>query len=188
MMNPTAPIFHLHVSPDGDDSAPGDLNAPLASFQGARNRLRNLRETGQLPEPCEVVFHDGRYEITEPVVFSPEDSGRITFKAQTPGNAIVDGSEVVRGWETCVVNGVQAWRTHLPGFHAARRTCRQLWSNGQPRPRARYPKFDLSTEAGRRNVFRVAEQRPMADHNPLTHNDFLFKPDPTDGIQAWASL
>jgi len=182
------PVFRLYVRPDGDDRASGESDAPLASLMGARDRLRQLRREGCLPAPCEVIFEDGHYAMTEPVEFSPEDSGRIVFRAKTPGKAVFDGSEVVTGWELCEVNGVSAWRVRLTGFHAERRFCRTLWANGRMCRRARFPKFDPTTKEGREKVFRVAEQRPMADHNPLKHNDYLFKPDPADPIRDWASL
>ena len=55
----------LEVSPDG----------PLKSLQAARDAIRALKAKGPLAEPVRVVVADGVYRMSEPLVFTPEDSG-----------------------------------------------------------------------------------------------------------------
>ena len=76
-----AATITLHVAPNGDDSWSGrsaQANAertdgPLASLDGARNAVRRLKAVG----PARVIFADGTYSLTEPVVFTPDDSGTV---------------------------------------------------------------------------------------------------------------
>ncbi len=79
-----APALVLHVSPSGNDAWSGRLTAPnragtdgpLASLQGARDRLRGLRSTaGGWSGPVRVLIQKGRYELKEPFVLEPQDSG-----------------------------------------------------------------------------------------------------------------
>jgi hypothetical protein len=64
------------VAPDGDDFGPGTEAAPLASLAGARDRIRELKEAGWLPESeITVYFRGGNYPLTNTVTFDAEDSG-----------------------------------------------------------------------------------------------------------------
>ena len=72
----SADRVYIYVSLDGNDSAAGDINSPLASFIGARNRIRKLKKDGVTPAKGFVVYlRGGNYQIKESVVFTPEDSG-----------------------------------------------------------------------------------------------------------------
>jgi len=75
----------LYVSPAGSDAASGTRSAPLATLQGARDKLRALRSEGKLAEGAEVIFKEGRYPQRVFVEFTAEDSGTaegpIVFKA-----------------------------------------------------------------------------------------------------------
>lgn len=64
----------LYVSPNGDDDNDGSVDSPLKSLDGARKRIRDLRN-GNLKIPAEVIFQDGEYIISEGVEFTAEDSG-----------------------------------------------------------------------------------------------------------------
>ena len=70
-----------HVAPGGDDRwtgklarpDPGGADGPLATLQGARDRVRAIRR--ELPGPITVMFAPGTYPVTEPVIFEPADGG-----------------------------------------------------------------------------------------------------------------
>jgi len=71
-----APGLTLHVAQTGNDSNPGTEAKPLASLEGARDHLRNLRKSGSIPKgSLVVVIHKGEYPITRTVQFAAEDSG-----------------------------------------------------------------------------------------------------------------
>jgi hypothetical protein len=64
----------LYVAPTGQDSNPGTRQAPLATLAGARDRVRQVK--AQSPgEPIHVAFAAGTYALSEPVLFTAEDSG-----------------------------------------------------------------------------------------------------------------
>ena len=74
---------HLYVSPAGNDAWSGrlpDANAeatdgPLATIARARDVVREWKLSGRLSRPVTVWLRGGRYAISAPLVFGPEDSG-----------------------------------------------------------------------------------------------------------------
>ncbi len=68
---------YLYVAVDGDDSAAGTADAPLASIIGARDKIRELRAGGQEPVKGFVVYlRGGEYNLTEAVKFEEQDGGK----------------------------------------------------------------------------------------------------------------
>ena len=72
----------IHVAPGGDDRWSGALtqpnatrsDGPLASLEGARDRIRRLRLEQRVPTgPITVLFADGTYPVSGPVVFETPD-------------------------------------------------------------------------------------------------------------------
>ena len=89
----------LHVSPQGDDSAPGTQTQPLATLEGARARVRQLKtEETRLT----VWFAGGTYWFAEPVVFSAEDSGTkaapVIYRALPGAEVRFSGGQPVGRW------------------------------------------------------------------------------------------
>lgn len=67
---------YLYVAVDGNDSAAGTIDAPLQSMEGARLKIREIKNSGTLGKKGAVVyFREGNYPINKGVVFSKEDSG-----------------------------------------------------------------------------------------------------------------
>lgn len=140
----------LYIARNGNDKWNGDRaeparnskNGPLASLAGARNRLRELRRKGELIEPATVYIRDGRYELSEPVDFSAQDSGNITFTAYPNEQPIFSGGRHIKDWKEAEINGCQVWVADLPEVRAGKWYFRQLWVNGERRKRPRYPKWD----------------------------------------------
>ncbi len=79
---PAAPNS-IYVAPDGDDAAAGTIDAPLATLDGARLKVRSLLPEAK--EPVTVYFRGGDYYMEKGVVFDEEDSGTeaapVTYKA-----------------------------------------------------------------------------------------------------------
>ena len=89
----------IYVATSGDDAHSGSQAEPLATFQGARDKIRQLHGDG----PITVLFRQGHYHFTEPVRLGIEDSGSedqpITYAA-FPGERPVFTSGVqVDGWK-----------------------------------------------------------------------------------------
>jgi len=99
----TADTLVLHVSPVGNDcwtglrAVPDALRAdgPLATPQRARDVLRERRRAGTLRGPAEVRLHTGRYRLAEPLVFTPEDSGPITWTAAPGESPVLSGAVAI---------------------------------------------------------------------------------------------
>jgi len=92
--------FVLQVSPAGNDRWSGQLaeanpshtDGPLATPQRARDVLRERRRAGILAGAAEVRLHGGRYRLSEPLVFTPEDSGPTTWAAVPGETPVLSGA------------------------------------------------------------------------------------------------
>jgi len=138
----------LYVAPGGNDAWSGRLakpnaartDGPLASLAGARDAIRRLKKRGGLKQPVRVLFADGTYFITEPVVFTPEDSGTaetpIVYQAAEGAKPVFHGGRVIRGFEKGR-DGV--WSVRIPEVVAGKWYFEQLWINGRRAVRAREP-------------------------------------------------
>jgi hypothetical protein len=125
----------VYVAPDGKAGGAGTQKEPLASLEGARERVRQLRQEG-VREPVTVEFADGEYVLTAPVAFGPEDSGSpeapVTYTAAKGGKPVFCGGRRLPPFE---VGADGVWRTRVePGFRFE-----QLYVNGQRATRARSP-------------------------------------------------
>jgi hypothetical protein len=138
----------LHVSPAGDDRWSGQVpepnpartDGPLATPQRARDLLRERRRAGAAPGPVEVRLHGGTYRLSEPLVFTPEDSGPIAWAA-VPGEApVLSGAVAVGGWRTETRDGLTVWTTDASALVKAHGPIRSLFMNGERRPRPRLPR------------------------------------------------
>jgi hypothetical protein len=126
----------LHVAPGGSDAAAGTSGQPLATLEGARDRVRQLRKAGALREAVTVAFADGEYALDKPVAFEPEDSGNaeapVTYTAAKGAKPVFFGGKRLPPFEAGA-DGV--WRTRVePAFRFE-----QLYVNGRRAVRARSP-------------------------------------------------
>ncbi len=112
----------IQVSPDG----------PITSMAAARDAVRAARAAGD-HSPARVLFRDGQYFLTEPVVFGPEDSDA-TYEAAPEAHPTFLGGRKITGFTES--NGV--WTAHVdPAFRFE-----ALWVNGARAVRARTPNVD----------------------------------------------
>ena len=74
--------IHIYVAVNGNDSASGTKQAPLATLEGARKKLEELgHQNGAV-----VTFSEGVYNFDKSVLFEEKDSG-------TSGNPVVYEAE-----------------------------------------------------------------------------------------------
>ncbi|MHC4131520.1 MAG: hypothetical protein ACYSR3_05930 [Planctomycetota bacterium] len=89
----------IYVSPSGDDSNPGTKEKPLNTFQAARDKVRTVKENGDIT----VYFRDGYYTFSQPVKLTIEDSGsenrEITYRAYEDEKPIFTSGVQVKSWE-----------------------------------------------------------------------------------------
>jgi hypothetical protein len=156
---PTSPVVY-HVAPDGNDRDPGSKDRPFARLQRARDAVRELRRSqgGELKQPVQVVVRGGSYLLTEPLVLSPEDSGTaacpVTYTAEAGAAPVFSGGRRVTGWKETTLNGRRVWKTEIPEVRDGKWYFRQLWVDGQRRPRARHPNTGFLKVAGLPDVKR----------------------------------
>ncbi len=111
--------------------------------------MRELKKPGPLAAPVTVFLLGGQYRLENPVVFTPEDSGTaqaaITYMPAPGESPVLDGGRRIQGW-TVEPNG--RWVAELPEVRTEKWSFRQLYVNGQRRPRARIPNEGFLRVAG----------------------------------------
>jgi hypothetical protein len=144
------------VAPDGNDNWSGKLarpnanktDGPFATPHKARDAVRALRKRKKLAAPVVVSVAAGRYELREPLTFTPDDSGTggspTVFQAAGGKSVILSGGRRVTGWKRAK-NGLWSapWK-ESSGF-------RFLSVNGKMRLRPRLPAkgfYDIAGLAG----------------------------------------
>ena len=92
----------VFVAPDGNDAWSGGLAAanaaktdgPVATLAKAQQAVRALKAAGA-KGAITVRIHGGRYELSEPLVLTPEDSG--TAEAPVTWAAVGEEAPVLSG-------------------------------------------------------------------------------------------
>lgn len=71
----------IYVSPKGSDAASGSIDDPIATFEGAVKKVRQIDKN----QPITVIFREGTYNIDSTIYMDARDSGTefapITYKA-----------------------------------------------------------------------------------------------------------
>lgn len=92
----------IYVAPNGKDTNSGMYNAPLKTFEGARNTIRLLRRKS--PDmPIAAYFRGGVYPLAKPVLFDKQDSGNadatISYRAADGEIPVFTGGVALTGWK-----------------------------------------------------------------------------------------
>lgn len=165
--------MEYYVAPTGDDTNDGSAKRPFATVAAARDAVRVVRAGGDGREVT-VRISQGTYRLRTPLEFVPEDSGPTRYIGE-PG-AVIDGGREIRGFRPTTVRGVECWVAEVPEY-TLERPFRQLWVNGERRPRARFPKFSYDDADG---LLRLLEIGAIRGEDPqslaLFQGDYRFKP------------
>jgi parallel beta-helix repeat protein len=138
----------IYVSPEGSDASPGTEQAPVATLMHARDLAREMRAKA----PNEIVtvqLSGGEYNLAEPLVLTPEDSGKqkapLVWTSAPGQRAIVRATREIKNWrpwrDGVLVTDLKAQGLGGVRFH-------QLFHKGGKRefstrlPLARYPNLD----------------------------------------------
>ncbi len=90
----------IYVAVDGNNSNAGTVDSPLATIEGARDKIREIKKTTGLPAGGITVYvKNGTYRIKEQINFTEEDSGTkespIVYKAWGDGKtSLLGGIEI----------------------------------------------------------------------------------------------
>jgi hypothetical protein len=166
MPKPTFGPDDLFVAPQGNDQWSGrqprpnaaKTDGPMATLAAARDTIRRRKGllpskrhepvTAELNRPLTVWLRGGRYELAEPLVFGPQDSAPVTYAAYPGETPVLDGGRRITEWRVTTVNGVKAWVADLPEVAAGKWHFRELFVDGQRRPRPRLPRRAGSRAGG----------------------------------------
>lgn len=177
-------MIKLFVAVNGSDQATGrsadrqESDGPLATLAGARDAIRRIKAN----VPVRVEIRGGSYELPEPLVFTPEDSGSegapITYAAYAGEHPVISGGRRLTGWQEAMVEGQRRWTLEIPEVCEGDWYFTQLFVNGQRRYRPRIPKKGFYRFAGLPDGHRVFDW-----YGP-THRAEYAEGD----IQAWKNL
>jgi hypothetical protein len=153
---PTSPV--LFVAPEGSAAWSGMLSepnaektdGPLPSIEAARDAIRARRAEGQWSDLVIVMVLPGTYFLSKPLTFGPEDSSVIymAFMVPVAEKPVISGGQRICGWKPAEVNGKKCWAAELPEVKAGKWYPRQLFVDGQRRPRTRLPREGCFEFAG----------------------------------------
>jgi len=147
----------FYVSTEGNDDWDGTIadanplryEGPFETIERAREAVRALKAEGKLTKPVTVYVRGGVYTLSEPLVFTPEDSGTeecpVTYAAYPGETAVIRGGREITGWKR---GGDGVWTARVPGVKGGGRVPRQLFVNGGRRQRARIPDTGFFTVDG----------------------------------------
>ena len=152
------PGHHYYVAPSGNDAHSGTRQQPFATPQRAQAAVRSTKKDPTLP--ITVHFASGTYSLTEPLIFTPEDSGAapITYCATKPGTVIFSGGSRIDNWNI-LSNGV--WTADLPWLKNAKEPFTQLYVNNVRRPCARTPNEGAYFYTRRLTLEKAAKDTPQ---------------------------
>jgi len=110
----------IYVSPEGDDSNDGTIDAPFKTIAKAKEKVRTLPKTGG---DIVVQIADGFYSLDEPLVFDASDSGSesctIRYEAAPGAKPVISGGKMLEKgvWteatELTQTKGLKAYKTTL---------------------------------------------------------------------------
>jgi hypothetical protein len=125
----------IYVAPDGDDSNPGTLAAPLRTLARARDRVRTKNTS--LNDDLTVYVRGGTYAEESTLTFGSADSGEaphyVNYVAYRDERPLITGGRPIRGFTPSELGGgIYSAPAGTPSF-------RQLYVNGVKAIRARGP-------------------------------------------------
>jgi hypothetical protein len=131
----------IHVSPQGIDTQPGTIEAPVRTPEAARDLARKHVSS----EPVTVIFADGVYYLDRTLLITDADGGSnsapVVYRAAHEGKAVISGGIPLK----------LQWTPHKDGIFKAMTPAGleldQLFVNGTRQNMARYPNYDPSKTA-----------------------------------------
>jgi hypothetical protein len=184
----------FYVSPEGKDSWSGraakptadGADGPLATLAAARDAIRRLKAQGALREPVKVMVGGGVYRLTEPLVFTPEDSGTpaapISYMAVPGQKPVLSGGVPITGWQKA--DG-RLWTAEVPAVKQGQWYFRQLFVGGRRAVPARIPNEEQKWYFAAGPVEPFPKDRNAARRDNKYKTAFQFR---AGEIKRWSNL
>jgi hypothetical protein len=181
----------FYVSPRGNDRWSGKLAAPnpagtdgpFATLDRASDAVWDLTSSAHPQRAIVVEIAGGRYWLTEPMRFTPDDSGQrdapVIYRAARGQRPVFSGGIPIRGWQK-QPGGL--WTTTVPGVAEGRNYFRQLFVDGQRRTPARIPNTGTLRTAG---PLKPLGDRQAARKDQSTKIGFRYQ---GNDFQPWTNL
>jgi len=180
------------LSPTGSDANPGTIDRPLATLNGARDRIRNYRKSNNIDKPLEVIALEGEYFMFQPLNLTDGDGGTkdfpLVFKADEGKKVVFSGGTRVSGFEK--VND-RLWKAFIPQVAYYNSYFEQLYVNGKRAVRAKSPNdgffrvrnvTETQLEKGEGRSPEIAIQKIGLDSTDTASFDLFSKQDFEDAL------
>ncbi|RZK37672.1 MAG: L-rhamnose mutarotase [Pedobacter sp.] len=139
----------IYVDKNGSDANIGNKEKPFATLHAAIRKARELRRLNDssIKGGIKIIIGKGVYQLHEPIVLRPEDSGTKDSPTEiiAAEKVVLSGGVKISGWKK--LNGNIAglpkesigkiWVTDIPNFDGSDLQFRQLWVNGKKAIRAK---------------------------------------------------
>jgi len=175
----SASAMEYYIATDGRDANPGTKQQPFATITHARDTVRQLRKTGQIP--VTVYLRAGTYYLPETVVFTSQDSGTpdapITYTSWEKEKVIISGGTNLNlKWSQYKNNIMQA---AISDPHIV---IDQLFVNGARQRMARWPNHKLEQNIDVGYAWGLEPQKGNLDYISLPpqgepYVNFVFDPE-----------
>jgi parallel beta-helix repeat protein len=177
----------FYVAVKGNDAWSGTLaepnsaktDGPFATLSRARDAVRELRGKQPPAGAITVVVRGGTYYLDSPLVFEGKDGGSrkfsVRYKGATGEKVVLSGGRKIIDWEPYKGKILKAT---VPGGKGEEWTFRQLFLNGAPQMRSRYPKYNPDKSLYEGWLFAAGGRRTVAQ------TSVIFKPGSFP--RAWA--
>jgi hypothetical protein len=177
----------LYVSLQGNDAWSGKpaapdaakADGPLATLEGARNRIREIKKAGPLPAGgVTVLVRGGDYFLPQTLALGAEDSGTpespVVYRAYGNEKPVLVGGRPVSGF---VVHKGAILKADLAAQGLKGIYFRQLFFDGRRQHLARYPNFDPKNPYGGGWAYADGTPIPMYTEIPdESKKELTYKP------------
>lgn len=185
----------IYVSANGSDAGSGTQQQPFATLERARDAVRDLQKT----KPITVVVRDGAYRLEKTFQLSDKDSGteagRIVWRAEHPGKAILSGGVTLDSWSKVKDEAILARipesargkvmqadlkAAGVTDFGSPKGGAVELFFNGKPMTVSRYPNEGFVKIVGLTGGNPIDVRGTKGDK----HGDFQYE---DERINRWTS-
>lgn len=144
-----ASAIDIYVSINGADTNLGTKEKPLATLHSAIRKARELRRLNDssIKGGIKIIIEKGFYQLHEPIILRPEDSGTKDSPTEimSTEKVVLSGGVKINGWKklTGTIPGLpkesigKVWVANVPNFDGNDLLFRQLWINGNKAIRAK---------------------------------------------------